>query len=384
MFTHIYTHRIKVSFRDRQMLFWTFLFPLILATFFSMAFTNLSSNETFTSIPIAVVDNEAYRDDTILRQVLDSVAQTQDSMPDEKPLFVIEKLSRADADKALEDGRIAGYLVAGDPLAIVVSGSGIRQTILKSFVDDYLQSRAAIEQIIEEDPSAASSLWAEAGHRIQFLKDKPVSSVEPDTVLTYYYALIAMTCLYGGYWGLKEVISIQANMSPQAARLNVTPVHKMKIFVSSLLAALTIHYLSILILLVYLRFVLGIHLGRSLAMILISALSGSLLGVSIGGVIAALTRWSEGVKSALMTGFSMICSFLAGLMIVDIKYITVKAFPAISYLNPANLISDAFYALYYYDTLDRTWMNIGLQILAAAVLFSIISLLLRRRRYASI
>jgi ABC-2 type transport system permease protein len=384
MFSHIYANRIKVSLRDRQMLFWTFLFPIILATFFSMAFANLSSNETFTSIPIAVVNNEAYRSDTILQEVLDSASQTQDSMPGEKPLFIVEQLSLADAGKSLEDGRIAGYLVAGEPLTMVVSGSGIRQTILKSFMDDYLQTRAAVEQIIEREPSAASSIMEQAGQRIQILKDRPISSVEPDTVLTYYYALIAMTCLYGGYWGLKEVISIQANMSPQAARLNVTPVHKMKIFASSLLAALTIHYLSIIILLVYLRLVLGIHLGRNLGMMLLSALSGSLLGVSIGSVLASLTRWSEGVKSALMTGFSMICSFLAGLMIVDIKYITIKAFPAISYLNPANLISDAFYALYYYDTLERTWLNIGLQILASAVLFSIIALFIRRRRYASI
>jgi ABC-2 type transport system permease protein len=80
----------------------------------------------------------------------------------------------------------------------------------------------------------------------------------------------------------------------------------------------------------------------------------------------------------------MVCSFLSGLMIVDMKYITIRAFPALRYINPANLISDAFYTLYYYDTLDKVFLSIGLQLLMALLFFVTIAMIVRRQRYASL
>ena len=139
-----------------------------------------------------------------------------------------------------------------------------------------------------------------------------------------------------------------------------------------------------LLLLGFLRLVLGIPFGSRTGMILLATLTGSLLGVSVGGFIGAVSRLSESIKNASLIGFSMICSFLSGLMIVDIKYMTVKAFPPISYLNPANLISDAFYALYYYDSPQRSLINMGLQLILSALLFGVIVLVVRRQRYASL
>jgi len=360
------------------MLFWTFLFPLILATFFSMAFANLNENDTFSTIPIAVVTNDAYQADSTLRQVLDATEDGQTA------LFRIERTDEAGAQSLLRQQAIAGYLVPGDPLTVVVSGSGIRQTILKVFADDYLQTRSAMEHILATDGRLLETLLAAAGQRVDLIADKPIGNAKADQVLTYYYALIAMACLYGGFWGLKEVIAIQPNLSSQAARLSVAPVPKLRIFAGSLLAALTIQIASMLLLLGFLRLVLGIPFGNRTGLILLATLTGSLLGVSVGGFIGAISRLSEGIKNAILIGFSMICSFLSGLMIVDIKYITVKAFPPISYLNPANLISDAFYALYYYDSPQRSLTNIGLQVALSALLFSVIVLVVRRQRYASL
>ena len=46
-------------------------------------------------------------------------------------------------------------------------------------------------------------------------------------------------------------------------------------------------------------------------------------------------------------------SFLAGLMFVDMKYIIAVKAPFLSYINPAALISDAFYSLYLFDSHSR-------------------------------
>ncbi|NLB44618.1 MAG: ABC transporter permease, partial [Clostridiaceae bacterium] len=193
MFWHLYSIRIRSSVRDRQMLFWTFLFPLILATFFSMAFANLNENDTFSTIPIAVVTNDSYQADSTLRQVLDATEDGQTA------LFRIERTDEAGAQSLLRQQAIAGYLVPGDPLTVVVSGSGIRQTILKVFADDYLQTRSAMEHILATDGRLQEALLAAAGQRVDLIADKPIGNAKADQVLTYYYALIAMACLYGGF-----------------------------------------------------------------------------------------------------------------------------------------------------------------------------------------
>ena len=41
------------------------------------------------------------------------------------------------------------------------------------------------------------------------------------------------------------------------------------------------------------------------------------------------------------------------MMGVTLKYVIDKNVPIINLINPNNLITDGFYSLYYYDTLDR-------------------------------
>jgi len=68
MFWHIFKNRIKCIIRDKEMMFWTLLFPIILATFFNIAFANLNKNDLFNSINLAIVDNVAYRNDVQLQE----------------------------------------------------------------------------------------------------------------------------------------------------------------------------------------------------------------------------------------------------------------------------------------------------------------------------
>jgi len=108
------------------------------------------------------------------------------------------------------------------------------------------------------------------------------------------------------------------------------------------------------------------------------------MGVSFGALIGASNTKSENFKSALSTAISLTFSFLAGMMMVNVKYIVTHAVPALAWLNPANLITDAFYSLYYYDTYERFYLNIGLLFAFAAVFYLIVYFITRRQKYASI
>lgn len=76
--------------------------------------------------------------------------------------------------------------------------------------------------------------------------------------------------------------------------------------------------------------------------------------------------------------------FLSGMMGVTMKYTIDKNIPLLNKINPASMITDGFYALYYYDTLDRYYLNIVSLLIFAFILIAISSFSLRRQKYDSI
>lgn len=380
MFRHIFLHRLKCSFRDRQMIFWTFIFPILLSTFFSLAFSNLNSGEAFTRIPVAVIDNAAYQNDPFLKSALTSASDpSQDGS-----LFELQTLTLQQAGQALQEGRITGYYLPGATLQVVVAESGIRQTILKIFADEYLQISATIQRIGEIRPEAMAALLQRVSERLELIREEKAGQGGMNDVVIYYYALIGMACLYSGFYGLREITAVQANLSNQAARINLVPVHKMKVFAASLSAALVVQYASIVLLVAYLILVQRIDFGQQTGLILLTCLTGSLLGIMIGALIGAVSKAGEGVKTAILIGVSMIFSFLAGLMQTSIKYLVDAKLPFLQWINPANLVCDSLYALYYYDNLNRYILNTLIQSVMIVMIFLVVYIILRRQRYASL
>ncbi len=376
MFIHVFVNRFKCLLRDRQLIFWTLLYPLVLGTFFSLAFSNIGSNDAFTSIPVAVVNNAEYQADAAFQSALDSVSAGEDA------LLTVTLASIQEAEKQLEEETVKGYFLVEDGVHVVVKESGISQTIIKQFVDSYLQTGAAFMRIAQSSPAAGAGLRFDG--TVSYVKDVAPGKAEPATWVVYYYALISMASLFGGFWGIREIEDIQANLSARGARLNVAPLHKLKMLVYSFPAAIAIQFLSCLVLVAYLNFVLGVRFGDQLAFILIACLAGSITGVTFGAMIGAAVKGGDGIKTAVLLTVSLILSFLSGLMVTDIKYTVVRAVPAMAYLNPANLISDAFYALYYYTSYDKFFMNIGLLLGFSAVFTLVVYLMTRRQRYASL
>ena len=55
MLFHNYKYAMKTLFKNKPLIFWTFAFPLILGTLFSMAFSDIEKEEQLKTIPIAIV-----------------------------------------------------------------------------------------------------------------------------------------------------------------------------------------------------------------------------------------------------------------------------------------------------------------------------------------
>lgn len=378
MFSHIFITRLKCLVRDRQLVFWTLLFPLILAVFFQMAFANLNSEEMFHPIGIAVVDSSAYRQNEAFHSALKAASSGKDR------IFDLTEASESSAKQLLNEGKIEGYISVGDKIGLTVGKSGLNQTIVQSFLNEYGRTASAAEYLIRKNPSAAQSLSSGIGDRREYTKDAPVGGAAPDNTYSYFYALIAMACLYGGFWGLKEITDVQADLSDRAVRINTAPVHKLKVFLSGMCAALVINFLEILALLAFLAFGLKVDFGPRAGLVVLTAFTGCLVGFSSGAFVGAAVRKGEGLKVAVLISYSMAGSFLAGMMYQNMKYIVAKNAPAVAWLNPVNLLTDAFYSLYYYGTLTRYALNMAALAAFTVAFCAAVYLIIRRQKYASL
>lgn len=378
MFAHIFLNRLRCLIRDKGTIFWTFAFPLALALFFYLALSNVGKGEVFHEIDIAVVNDSGYQEDQYFKMALEEASKGEDR------LFNLTLATEEEAKRLLDNYSIKGYIKAGDPIELVVKDSGLYQSIIKSFLDNYSQTVEAVKTVLQKNPQKYQEVMESLKDRKNYIKEVSAAGGKPDTVVNYFYTLIAMACMYGCFFGMRETTDIQADISTLAARINTTPVHKLKAFLSSICASLLIHFIEMLALLGFIRYVLDIDFGPRAGYVLLTTVIGSITGVFFGAFVSAVVKKSEGIKIAVLIGVSMLGSFLAGMMYMDMKYIISQNVPILSWINPVNLLTDAFYSLYYLDNLYRYALNIGV-LSGFTVLFSaLIYLIVRRRKYASL
>jgi len=356
------------------------MFPIVLATLFKVAFANLSTTELFKTIDIAVVNSNYYQENIGFKGAIEEVSKNSTDK-----LFNVTFTNEKNAEDLLKNSKIEGYIYLNPEANLVVKSEGLNQTVIKAFLDDYKSSASTIATIIAMSPEANhADLIKDATTFKQYTNEISPSKGVPNTTLNYFYALIAMTCLYGGFSGLKEITDIQGDLSKRAARINMAPVHKMKMFIYSLCAAFLIQFTVILIVLSYLHFALKIDFGNQIFYILLLSFVGCATGISFGAMISALIKKSEGLKIGVLIGTTMIGVTLSGMMFANMKYAVEKSFPILSYINPAALITDGFYTLYYYNNHQRFFINISILTLLSVVFCLTTYSIIRRQKYASI
>lgn len=391
MFKHNFEYSFKTLFRNKALIFWTFAFPIILGTLFYLAFSNIENSEKLDIIDIAIIDNEEFQNNKIVVETFKTLGNSDSS----EQLFNIEYTNLQDAQELLNDSKITGYiLMENNNTNVVIMQNGINETILKYVVEEIEQtnkiindlSSDKIEEIQDNYQMDYQQIYEYVANLINvndsYVKD--ISSKRLSYTMIEFYTLIAMTCLYGGILGMTLINQNMANMSSTGARIQISPIHKGKLILSSVLASYLIQLIGLFILFIYTIFILHVDYGSNLILIILLALAGSLAGLTLGIAIATLIKANENVKTGIVLSITMLGCFLSGMMGITMKYIIDKNIPIINKFNPASMITDGFYSLYYYDTLNRYLFNI-----ISLLVFSFIMILLsykglRRQKYDSI
>lgn len=395
MFLHNFKYTLKTLCQNRTLLFWSFAFPLILGTFFNMAFSNIEESETLDIINIALVTEENEQHN----QAFIEAIKTLSDPSNEEQLFQTDYVSLQEAQQKLGKKEITGYIIPLDNPKVVVTANGVNETILKYVTEEISQSETMINTIAQQKIQQALS--KETTETMEALSKRvykeTLALVEDKTTLTVnttennlsytmieFYTLIAMACLYGGILGMSTINQNLANMSMNGKRVAISPTSKTTLVTSSVLASFIVQLFGLALLFVYTVFVLNVDYGSHLGLVILLAIVGSLAGLSLGIAVSSLLKTNENTKVGIIISITMLGCFLSGMMGITMKYIIDKNIPLLNQINPANMITDGFYSLYYYTTLDRFFFNLTSLIIFSLVMIGISIIGLRRQKYDSL
>lgn len=389
MFLHNFKYSLKILLRNKELLFWTFIFPIILGTFFSMAFSNIEKEESLNIIDIAIVDSGFYQDNDIYKKTFEYLSDKNNK----DRLFNTVVTNLDNAKKLLIDNKITGYLLFGsDDVRIVVFKNGINETILKYVVDEIESQKEVSSNLIKKEimDNNGEVNYSDLINKINVLfnddqvKLNNISNKNLSYTMVEFYTLIAMAALYGSIIAMTATNKAIANVSNVGMRSSVAPIKKSMILLGGFLASYIVQVIGLSLLFIYTIFVLKVDYGNDFLSVVLLSLAGSLAGLSLGVTVSTLIKSSEGTKTGIIIAITMFWCYLSGMMGISTKYLFDKNLPFLNKVNPAGMITDGFYSLYYYGVGSRFEKNIISLIIFSLLLFLISLISLRRQKYDSI
>lgn len=393
MFLHNFKYSLKTLLRNKGLIFWTFAFPIILGTLFNLAFSDIENKETLDIIDIAIVNNEEFKTDTYFTESFKVLSKKKEP----NQLFNIKYTNLSTAQSLLKEKKITGYLLfENHEVKITVNDKGYNETILRFVVDELSSQKEMLETITTKEVADSyksgnlnvnyEKIYQDTLNLINNTTPKlnNISNSNLSYTMIEYYTLLAMACLYGALIAMFVTNKKIANMSSAGKRTSVSPANKKTLLLGSFLASYLVQLLGILILYLYTILVIKVDYGSNTFLVFLLLMAGSLAGLTLGIAISTVLKSNENTKTGILISLTMLASFLSGMMGITMKYVIDTNIPILNKINPAAMITDGLYSLYYYRTLDRFYFNI-----ISLIIFSIIMLVisyqgLRREKYDSI
>ena len=382
MFFHNVKYNLKALFKNKGLIFWSFAFPIIMATLFNMAFGNWEESEKFTSINIGIVTNEYFDNNIIAKNVFNSLSDGDNK------IFNITYASKDEVTNLLTDKKIEGIIEYTDSNPnIIINSNSVSSTIIKSVVDEIETNNTIFSDLMKSGKYASNDMEEQVNRIIEKINSttintKDISVKKLDIAVIEYYSLLAMTCLYGGFIAMSAISNSLASASSRGKRVAISPIKKSTAILSSLCASFIVQLIGALLLLIYIN-IIGVNLHTNLISVFIITILGVLAGISIGLIVSVMINKSEDTKLGIIIAISMALSVLSGMTGVSLKYVIDSKIPFINKINPAAMITDGLYAVYYENS-ARFLNNIISLIIFISLLIVISILYMRRKKYDNI
>lgn len=378
---HLFRYRFVQTIRNFSNMFWALLFPIILGTLFYLSFGSAGLESTGESrwdeIKVAVVKDT---DPSENAQAFEGFLTQMDG----ETLDIQDISTESEALSALNEETISGIFYVRDTPSLTVAKNGLNESILTSVLESYNQNAAMFREIAMTHPEKLPDALDAMNDYRNTTAEVSLGGKDLNPNVQYFFALVAYACLSGAFLGVQSSIDGQANTSALGARRSITPTHKLTLILIDMDVLFIIHFFNILILCLYITHVLGISLGNDVGALLLVDFMGSMIGICLGVAIGCLARISYGMKIGVCVLFTLFPGFLAGLMFGNMKNIIELHCPIINRINPAAVLSDAFYCMGIYNDMERFTRCLVILAVMSTLLLTVAFLGIRRERYDSI
>lgn len=393
MFFRLYKYSLLQTTRQKLVIFWSLVFPIILGTLFRVSFGDfVDETVAFHQIPVAYVLEEGA--DSTYTEVLASLEQDEE-------LIKVTIADRKEAEQLLEDEKVEGIYYNGGSaqnteksredenreagnISLTVADQDITQSILSTILEQYQRAQRTIGNIARENPNGIQAAVAVVKQQCEYLREGNISDTPKSVMTDYFYALIAMNCLMGVTMGLESALNFKANLSNLAARRVVASTNRFGILLPDVLAKLTVQFLCTVFSVCYLMYAMKVPLGGKLGFVLLTTLAGSMVGIFSGFFIGVIGTAKESVKEGICISCMMVSSFLSGLMVGGMYRFLERHAPVVNRINPASLIANALYSLNIYEGYEKYTICMVSLLIWTVALGAGAFAMVRRERYASI
>ncbi len=375
MFGRLFAYRLKRLVNEKDELFWNAIFPILLGLFFYMAFSGISEKtESMNQVPVAVMMEQETPREQALWEFLTMMSEEGEMIE------IVQSATMEEAEELLKSGEVTGILMMRENVTLKFADDGMNQTLLKYLINRYLQAEAVIMKAAAKSPEAMQAAVAELYGDATKNEELSIAPGDMDPYASYFFALMAMSCMFAATFGLTNTREIQITQSTVAARRCVSPTPKALMVVTDFMAMITIQYAIFLLQYAFMTFVLGVDFGNQYGRILLAGAVASLNGAAFGYMIGVVIKGRKNTKNAVITTVTLVLNFFAGLMVLDMKYIVEQNMPWLNRINPAALISDCFASLSVFSNNAKYDQCIVTLLIEAAIFGAVAAVVLRKQK----
>lgn len=403
---------VRMLLRTPSALVWALAFPIIMSTLFIFMFSGMRTAESIEPVPVAVVHDDSW-DVSPFSFVVEAlsvgdeaeVGEAEGTVSAAAPLLeVVEAQDEKTARDLLASGEVDGIYMVDEELrpqlivapetssAHLDSGSGagyaVNRTILEEVASSYTQSRALIEEIARTNPSVLIDYEAVARALSRSASAERVSFTRaaPDQTVRFYYALLGMATLFAAQLAMLAVANIRPTASATAARRCIAGVSRIRQLTGALVGSWLLSLTFLTVAFVYMRFVVGIDFEGREGLCLLGLAGGAVLATGIGAVVGSLPlQGGASAGSGILTALTCVLAIFAGLYgepAMELADSIARAGPISTWVNPAKLVCDLFYSLYFYESIVPFAARLAACVGWGVLFFLIAAPMFRRQRYA--
>jgi ABC-2 type transport system permease protein len=307
-FAQLFSVRLKEFVREPEAMFWSFVFPILLATGLAIAFRNRSAE----IIRVGVVASASAEADTIVARLRRT------------PGFEIERLTDDSAARtALRTGRVA--------VVAVPSASGAVEYRFDDTRPEARLARLATDDAIQRGAGRADPIGV-TERRVREHGSRYIDFLVP--------GLLGMNIMGGGMWSIGFSI-VEARRKRLLKRLVATPMSRAQYLASYILTRLVFLVGEAGILIGIAAAAFGVPVRGSLAQLGLIAVAASLAFSGLGLLVSSRVRTIEAV-SGLMNFAMLPMWVLSGIFFSSANY--PAAFQPFIQALPLTAVNDALRA----------------------------------------